>query len=210
MVSTCPWQQHLLLYSLPLFINSLLPQFILPSLSSVYCLLSVASRMINVIALAIFHSPLCMPLLHLHNISLHPLPPPWPGFLCSSTENNRDMYNYGTTKALIVQGQSEAKKRVFLFLSVFIIAGFFSKCTGVMAIGIYCIINPEIHKAGRGSMGKRATMEVCSIQTLLIDMHPMLLLPQMFSLPTSSWFTSQDRRYQRDLLSMMKQQNTRS
>jgi len=53
---------------------------------------------------------------------------PWSSdLLCPSTENNHDLYNYGTTKALIVQGQSKARKRVFLFLSVFIIAGFFSK-----------------------------------------------------------------------------------
>ena len=88
----------------------------------------------NVIALAIFHSPLCKPLVHLCNISLHP---PSSTLLCSSTENNHDLYNYGTTKALIVQGQSEAKKRVFFFLSVFIIAGFFSKYIGVMAIDVY-------------------------------------------------------------------------
>ena len=37
----------------------------------------------------------------------------------------------------MVQGQSKAKKRVFLFLSVFIIAGFFSKYIGVMAIDVY-------------------------------------------------------------------------
>ena len=43
---------------------------------------------------------------------------------------------YGATETLIIRGQSQAKKRVILFLTVFVVTGFFSKselCTN------YCL-----------------------------------------------------------------------
>lgn len=44
-------------------------------------------------------------------------------------EQNRKTHNlYGTAEALIIRGQSQAKRRVVLFLTVFVITGFFSKC----------------------------------------------------------------------------------
>lgn len=48
--------------------------------------------------------------------------------LSLSLEQNRSTHNlYGATEALIIRGQSQAKKRVILFLTVFVISGFFSK-----------------------------------------------------------------------------------
>ena len=48
--------------------------------------------------------------------------------LSLSLEQNRSTHNlYGGTEALIIRGQSQAKKRVILFLTVFVISGFFSK-----------------------------------------------------------------------------------
>ena len=45
-----------------------------------------------------------------------------------SLEQNRSTHNlYGATEALIIRGQSQAKKRVILFLTVFVFSGFFSK-----------------------------------------------------------------------------------
>lgn len=35
---------------------------------------------------------------------------------------------YGATEAIIVRGQSQAKLRVIIFLTTFLISGFFSKC----------------------------------------------------------------------------------
>lgn len=48
--------------------------------------------------------------------------------LSLSLEQNRSTHNlYGATEALIIRGQSQAKKRVILFLTVFVFSGFFSK-----------------------------------------------------------------------------------
>lgn len=59
--------------------------------------------------------------------------PPLPPQLLSplspspSPESDYNTTNYGATQALIVKGQSKAKKRVFYFLTVFIVNGFFSE-----------------------------------------------------------------------------------
>ena len=47
---------------------------------------------------------------------------------CQYAEQNRATHNlYGATEALIIRGQSQAKKRVVLFLTVFVVTGFFSE-----------------------------------------------------------------------------------
>ena len=43
------------------------------------------------------------------------------------TERGNVSTHYGATEALIIRGHSKAKKRVLLFLTVFIISGFFSE-----------------------------------------------------------------------------------
>ncbi len=46
------------------------------------------------------------------------------------TELSRgDRHSYGTTGALLVEGQSKAKKRVLFFITVFVVNGFCSECT---------------------------------------------------------------------------------
>ena len=45
-------------------------------------------------------------------------------FLCVDLSSGS--YSYGATSSLLVRGHSRAKQRVVLFLSVFIISGFFS------------------------------------------------------------------------------------
>lgn len=58
------------------------------------------------------------------------------------TEQNRMTHHfYGATETLIIRGQSQAKKRVILFLTIFVVTGFFSKselCT--IYCGFYCIL----------------------------------------------------------------------
>jgi len=50
-------------------------------------------------------------------------------------EQNHSTHNlYGATEALIIRGQSQARKRVIYFLTVFIISGFFSECTTHSAV----------------------------------------------------------------------------
>ena len=67
--------------------------------------------------------------------------------------------------------------------------------TGVMAIGIYCIVNSEIRQRFRG--------EESYYGDLAIEMHSTLSLSQMFSLPSSLW-SMRGRIYQRDLSSTIK------
>lgn len=59
-----------------------------------------------------------------------------PLFLCFLyLEQNHSTHNlYGATEALIIRGQSQARKRVIYFLTVFIISGFFSECTTGSAV----------------------------------------------------------------------------
>ena len=42
---------------------------------------------------------------------------------------NSESSNYGATQAILVQGQSKAKKRVIYFIAVFIVNGLFSEGT---------------------------------------------------------------------------------
>lgn len=60
----------------------------------------------------------------------------FPLFLCFLyLEQNHSTHNlYGATEALIIRGQSQARKRVIYFLTVFIISGFFSECTTRSAV----------------------------------------------------------------------------
>ena len=42
---------------------------------------------------------------------------------------NHEYSNYGATEAILVQGQSKAKKRIIYFIAVFIVNGLFSERT---------------------------------------------------------------------------------
>ncbi|CAI8022377.1 hypothetical protein GBAR_LOCUS13152 [Geodia barretti] len=62
-------------------------------------------------------------------------------------ENNENTPLYGATRAMILAGQKDAKKRVFLFFSVFFVTGFVISVFGIFTFNIILLKHHNNHTA---------------------------------------------------------------